>query len=952
MLEGYLPRRSPAAVRRARRAPTVAAFVPRSRPEAEALEPVALAVARLGIDAYWAEDGAPAPRRHRRLHPVPSAESLFLSAPLVFVAGGEDPVRLPWPEAEIVRAAPGAPEAGRDALPPASDPSFPERLRNVVRRAFQRRRQEVPMEPEKTEAAPPGQEADGTRERVRSRVAEHEQALVDLRRRAIAGRVESRRIIAELDARNRAHEAEHLRAHRHLDEVRRHLDDVTADRNAAAEAAGNARRAAEQLATELDLWKSSRVWRIGHAYWNFLARLRRLTSGKARRGETVTPSPAAAPVAPSVPPVSPPAPTSLLDGFLARPEGRYDVLVLSIVDWDFRFQRPQQLATQFGRAGHRVFYLSTTVFLPPGGPPYELVAKAPNVAELRIRSPRPLDVYGGELTGDDVAALEDALGELLAAAAAGDVLVKVDIPFWTRLALRLRERHDAVVVYDCMDEWTNFPGFARDALEREAELVRAADVTVVSAQRLLEKHERDAKRAILVRNAVDVEHYAALCGPNDILGDVRHPVIGYYGALASWVDVPLIEKIARRYPQGTVVLAGGHFDVDLSPLSALPNVRLLGQRPYAEMPKLLWNFDACVIPFLVNDITDATNPVKLYEYMAGGKPVVAPALSELEPFAGVCYLARSHEEFLRGLDEALAEAPSDPRRAARRTIAAENDWSARYRAIDGAAAETRPEVTVVVVTFDGFDFTRQCLESLRRETWPRLEIVVVDNASRDATVPYLTQRAATDPRVRIVRNPVNRGFAAANNAGIAAARGDVVILLNNDTVVPPGLVGRLVAHLRRDGEIGLLCPTTNFAGNEAKVDPGYSDLADLPAWATRRAIEHAGETFAIDVAAMYCVAARREVLDTVGALDENFGIGMFEDDDFSHRVRQAGFSVVCAEDAYVHHFGQGSFRKLSPAAYDAIWNRNKEYFEQKWGVTWKPHQVRIGATPSPSKIGE
>jgi hypothetical protein len=191
-----------------------------------------------------------------------------------------------------------------------------------------------------------------------------------------------------------------------------------------------------------------------------------------------------------------------------------------------------------------------------------------------------------------------------------------------------------------MDEWTNFPGFKDRVVSLEQDLVSTADVTVVSADRLQEKWEGGAKSLVLARNGVDLAHYREHFGENRLLGRLPHPIIGYYGALASWVDVPLIVKVARRHPEATIVLAGGHFDVDLSPVAELPNVRLLGQRPYDEMPRLLWNFDVCMIPFLVNDITEATNPVKFYEYLYGEKPVVAPDLSELRPFAGVSYLAK------------------------------------------------------------------------------------------------------------------------------------------------------------------------------------------------------------------------------------------------------------------------------------------------------------------------
>ena len=102
---------------------------------------------------------------------------------------------------------------------------------------------------------------------------------------------------------------------------------------------------------------------------------------------------------------------------------------------------------------------------------------------------------------------------------------------------------------------------------------------------------------------------------------------------------------------------------------------------------------------------------------------------------------------------------------------------------------------------------------------------------------------------------------------------------------------------------------------------------------------------------MYCVAARRAVLDDVGPLDEAYGIGMFEDDDFAVRMRQKGYRVVCAEDAYVHHVGQGAFRKLSPEQYDALWKKNQAYFERKFGVAWKKHVPREGVTAVESRVG-
>ena len=799
---------------------------------------------------------------------------------------------------------------------------------------------------------------------LRGEVAERERQMAH-RERVMAEKAAT--LEREKDAEIRARDSQI----RTRDSQIRNLEAALSEARTLAEARGAHLRTALD---ELGRWEHSRLGQIRKA----IAAVRRAPSSTRRAlgratapgtplfdlGRKTLPAPLArilrrtlAPVEQpeklvTLPPEKAQAPTRQ-DAVPVEPAGRPDVVVFSIIDWDFRFQRPQQLGTQFGRHGHRVFYLSTTQFLAPGGPAWDLTRKAQNVGELRIRSSRPLDIYGGRLEADDIEALSDSFAALARDLAMGDAVSMVQIPFWAPLAERLRETLGWSVVYDCMDEWTNFPGFGADVLALEENLVRRADLTVVSADRLLEKWQDTAPRLTLAKNGIDAEHYRRFYAPNDLLAGARRPVIGYYGALASWVDAPLLEKIAEAHPDATLVLAGGHFDVDLSGLSKRPNVRLLGQRPYEEMPKLLYDFDVCMIPFLVNDITEATNPVKFYEYLYGGKPVVAPALTELLPYAGLSYLAPGgdHGEFLAQLGRALAEPKDDPKRAARRKVAEENDWAHRYEAIAEGLAGAHPLVSVVVVTYGGLELTKDCMESLGRETWPRFEIIVVDNASSDGTPEFLREAVERDPRVRTIYNAENRGFAAANNQGIAASRGEVVVLLNNDTVVPPGLLSRLVRHLERDPSIGLLCPTTNFCGNEARVEPDYATIDGLPAFAARRASEHRGNVFDIGVAAMYCVASRRAVLEEVGPLDEAYGIGMFEDDDFAVRMRQKGYRVACAEDAYVHHVGQGAFRKLSPEAYNALWKKNQAYFEKKFGVPWTKHTPREGVSAVESKVG-
>src|SRR5262249_43630181 len=228
--------------------------------------------------------------------------------------------------------------------------------------------------------------------------------------------------------------------------------------------------------------------------------------------------------------------------------------------------------------------------------------------------------------------------------------------------------------------------------------------------------------------------------------------------------------------------------------------------------------------------------------------------------------------------------------------------------------------------------TRLCLESLFRNTdYPNYEVIAVDNDSTDDTQSYLVKLSERYENLKIILNETNLGFAKANNQGIRLSSGDYIVLLNNDTIVPRGWLSRLLKHLV-DPKVGIVGPVTNFVGNEAKLQVGYRTWAEMEEFAQDQTWDNHGRIADIHMLAMFCVAMRREVFEAVGELDEQFGIGMFEDDDYSLRVRQKGYRVICAADAFVHHFGQAAFGKLiRTGLYDRIFNDNREKFERKWG---------------------
>jgi GT2 family glycosyltransferase len=307
--------------------------------------------------------------------------------------------------------------------------------------------------------------------------------------------------------------------------------------------------------------------------------------------------------------------------------------------------------------------------------------------------------------------------------------------------------------------------------------------------------------------------------------------------------------------------------------------------------------------------------------------------------SGNGYISKRHGTgpFPPGLD--LEPASRRPTR-----LAAETEAHLTTRAVPAHPVQRWPgctPVSIVMTSYDNLLFTRMCIESVLACTeYPGYELIVVDNGSTDGTPTYLKELAARNPQVRLVLNSQNAGFARACNQGAALAGGDVIVLLNDDTLVNPGWLPRLIAPLR-DPQIGLCGAVTNRIGNEAEIPTSYRTWGEMLEFARERAHTHAGAVADIGTVTMFCLALRRETFEHIGPLDQRFEVGMLEDDDYSRRAREAGYRLACAEDAFVHHFGETSFGKLVPTGrYGELLEENKRRFEEKWGEPWQPYQRR------------
>jgi len=241
-------------------------------------------------------------------------------------------------------------------------------------------------------------------------------------------------------------------------------------------------------------------------------------------------------------------------------------------------------------------------------------------------------------------------------------------------------------VYDWVDDLAVFP-YERHFLEAgHAQALAEADLVLCVARRLHAEALAVRPDAVYLPNAVDYEHFTAKARPLPrdprmaALAASSKPVAGYVGALAEWFDYELLDEVAGRRPDWDFVLIGPTLDLGVrergQALLGRKNVTYLGPRRYADLPAYLRRFDVAMIPFVINEITQATSPLKLYEYWAAGKPVISTPLTECRAFAEVS-LAASAEEFAAALDEARRLA-GDARHIERlRQLAFEHSWTAR-----------------------------------------------------------------------------------------------------------------------------------------------------------------------------------------------------------------------------------------------------------------------------------
>ncbi|PTY07242.1 glycosyltransferase family 1 protein [Opitutaceae bacterium EW11] len=357
--------------------------------------------------------------------------------------------------------------------------------------------------------------------------------------------------------------------------------------------------------------------------------------------------------------------------------GTAPIICFCHLGWDWVWQRPQQFLSRLAKH-HPVLFVET--YCSPTAKTFTRLRFPPTVpnlivAEVHLPSEKWPD--GDFIDLERRHAMQALIRDQLAGRFDHPVLWFYDPMAVTAFVGHLGER---LVVYDCMDELSQFKGAPPELMEREQTLLRRAQVVFCGGRKMREKRLAFNPNCHFYGTGVDIQHFGkarskALPLASEI-ARLDGPVLGYFGVIDERIDYDLLAKLADARGDWHIVMVGPTAKVDPKEFPQRPNLHWIGARSYEQLPALTKGFSACLMPFALNAATEYINPTKALEYMAAGKPVVSTALNEVKSnFASVARVANSHSEFVTWCVRE-AESPSQSRIQAGLRLAEENTWEA------------------------------------------------------------------------------------------------------------------------------------------------------------------------------------------------------------------------------------------------------------------------------------
>jgi glycosyltransferase involved in cell wall biosynthesis len=336
-----------------------------------------------------------------------------------------------------------------------------------------------------------------------------------------------------------------------------------------------------------------------------------------------------------------------------------DIICISTQDWNDLWTRKQRFMKRFAEMGCRVLYIETQVhwitylreLRRRWGRIFAFLSGSRKIRDnLWVTTPPlvlPFFQMNSFICKLNSRLLSWYINQQSSKLGFDDPVIYSYVPSSSYLMRRLKSTRK---LYECVDEFAVDKGLVRKKtiarLERET--MSQCNAVVVTAQFLYDRKSRFARNMFLIPNAVDTNHYkktnAGVVTPAEIFDKLPKPVIGFVGALAYWIDLDLIAFIAETFPRYSFLFVGP-VSVSVDRLRKYDNIHFLGRKPYEELPRYLAGIDVCINPYVLDDIASGCSPLKLYEYIAAGKPVVSVRMPEAEKFEGLVEIADSYEQF-------------------------------------------------------------------------------------------------------------------------------------------------------------------------------------------------------------------------------------------------------------------------------------------------------------------
>jgi GT2 family glycosyltransferase len=235
--------------------------------------------------------------------------------------------------------------------------------------------------------------------------------------------------------------------------------------------------------------------------------------------------------------------------------------------------------------------------------------------------------------------------------------------------------------------------------------------------------------------------------------------------------------------------------------------------------------------------------------------------------------------------------------------------------------------SIIIPNRNGLPLLQQCIRSVQQWTDTPYEIIVVDDGSHDGSIQYCREE-----KINFISNPFNHGFPRSCNLGMRMASGEAILLLNNDVVVSRNWLSNQLRCLYSNSQVGIVGPVTNYASGKQMVDTPFNSPEQAAEVAN---VPDSTKWLEVQRLVGFCFLMKKELVQQLGYLDEQFSPGHYEDDDYCYRARLSGYRLKIAGDTFVYHKGSASFKQEGDSLINSLLTQNYDKFVRKWGVD--PH---------------